>query len=372
MREMVSIRRSLALTVRIWRQIRRDRRTMGLVVFVPIAFVLMFGYGLSVKVANVRTGYIDNDHPAFGPDLSNNIVEALANDTTVALSNITGTSLQDADELIRNGQYTCVICFPENFSRTLVTHTGNVTVNILIDNSNPQVSQAVLAGIHLAMEKQLTKGSSIAFETTYVFGSEDLKTIDYMAPGIVSFAIMIIAILLSVVMLVRERREGTLERVLASPATKMEIVLGYMFAFSVISAVQSTIVLGLAILLFNLTIRGSIVLAYAIIVLFAMGSLSMGIALSVLAKTELQAVQFVPMIIFPSIILGGLLIPIESMPSWLQVFAYLIPMTYSTQALRDVMVKGLDITAVYGDILVLLIFLALMLLIAVKTFREEL
>jgi ABC-2 type transport system permease protein len=173
-------------------------------------------------------------------------------------------------------------------------------------------------------------------------------------------------------MLVRERRDGTLERILTSPTRKMEIVLGYMFAFSVISALQSTLVLTLAVLLFNLTIRGSILLAYAVIVLFAMGSLSMGIALSVLAKTELQAVQFVPMIIFPSIILGGILIPIETMPVWLQVFSYFIPMTYSTLALRDVMVKGADIAAISGYVLALFLFLALMLFLAAKTFREEL
>jgi ABC-2 type transport system permease protein len=345
---------------------------MGLIVFVPIVFVLMFGYGLSVKISNIKTGYIDDDHPAFGPDLSNNITAALSSDATVVLSNITGTSLQEAQDMIRAGQYTCVIYFPANFSRTLTTHTGNVTVTILIDNSNPQVSQAVLGSIHLAIESQLTKGSNISFETAYVYGNAELKAIDYMAPGIVSFAIMIIAILLSVVMLVRERRDGTLERILTSPTRKMEIVLGYMFAFSVISALQSTLVLTLAVLLFNLTIRGSILLAYAVIVLFAMGSLSMGIALSVLAKTELQAVQFVPMIIFPSIILGGILIPIETMPVWLQVFSYFIPMTYSTLALRDVMVKGADIAAISGYVLALFLFLALMLFLAAKTFREEL
>jgi ABC-2 type transport system permease protein len=369
---MVSIRRSLAFTLRIWRQIRRDRRTMGLIVLVPVAFVLVIGYGFSAKVANIKTGFIDDDHPLFGPDISNNITETLAMDTTVVLSNITGTGLQEAEELITDGQYTCIIHFPENFTRALITHTGKVTVSILIDNSNPQVSQAVLGSIHLAMEKVLTKGSNIGFDNIYVYGNEDLKTIDYMAPGIISFAIMIIAILLSVVMIVRERRDGTLERVLASPSTKMELILGYMFAFTVISAIQSTLILGLTIVLFNLTVRGSILLAYVIIVLFGMGSLAMGIALSVLAKTELQAVQFVPMIIFPSIILGGMIIPIETMPSWLQVFCYLIPMTYSTQALRDVMVKGLDIIAVSGYILALLLFLSLMLFLAVKTFREEL
>lgn len=369
---MVSIRRSLAFTRRIWRQIRRDRRTMGLIVLVPIAFTLVIGYGFSVKVTNVKTGFIDDDRPYFGLDLSNNITVALATDQTVALSNITGTSMQDAAELIRNSQYTCIIYFPQNFTKALVTHTGNVTVTILLDNSNPQVSQAVLASIHLAIEEQLAKGSNISFSTIYVFGSEDIKTIDYMAPGIVSYAVMIIAILLSVVLIVRERRDGTLERVLASPTTRIEIVLGYMFAFAVISALQSTILLALAIILFDLTIKGSILLAYAIIVLFAMGSLTMGLALSVLSKTELQAIQFVPLIIFPAIILGGLLIPIETMPPWLQVISYLVPNTYPTRALRDVMVKGLGITAVAGDILAILLFLALMLFLAVRFFREEL
>jgi ABC-2 type transport system permease protein len=325
-----------------------------------------------MQTANVKTGYIDNDRPVFGPNISNGIIQTLSQDETVALTNLTGTTLDEGKNLIATGQYTCIIYFPVNFSQSLITHKGNTTLTVLIDNSNPQISQAVLTSIGLAMEKQLTSGSNFKLETTYVYGDESMKTIDYMAPGIMSFAIMIIAVMLSVVLLVRERREGTLERVLSSPTTKLEIVLGYMIAFTIIAAIQSTIVLGLTVALFGLTIKGSILLAYLIIVLFAMGSLSMGIALSVLAKTELQAVQFVPMIIFPSIILGGIFIPIETMPSWLQVLTYLVPMSYPTRALRDVMVKGLDITAVWGDIVALLIYLGLMLLIAVKTFREEL
>jgi ABC-2 type transport system permease protein len=115
------------------------------------------------------------------------------------------------------------------------------------------------------------------------------------------------------------------------------MVLGYTIALTIIAAVQSTIVLGLAVALFGLTVKGSILLVYLIIVLFAMGSLSMGIALSARAESELQAVQFVPMIIFPSIILGKLFIPIETMPFWLQALTYLVPMSYPTRALQDIM-----------------------------------
>jgi ABC-2 type transport system permease protein len=345
---------------------------MGLVVMIPIVFVLVFGYGIGVKPTNIKTAYIDDDQPTAWPDISNKIVDLLSQDQTVSLVNATSLSLAEAENAVRSGEYTCVIYFPANFSHSLLFRTVNVTVTILIDNSNPQLTQAVLSSINLAIGKQSAEGSTVKFETTYVYGDENMKAIDYMAPAIISFAIMIISMMLSIVMLVRERREGTIERVLASPTTKLEIVLGYMFAFTIIAAVQSTIILGLTVVFFDLTIRGSILLAYLIIVLFAMGSLSMGIALSVLAKSELQAVQFVPMIIFPSIILGGLLIPIETMPSWLQVLAAIIPMTYPTRALRNIMVKGLDIAAVSGDIVALAAFLAIMIFLAVRTFREEL
>jgi len=165
--------------------------------------------------------------------------------------------------------------------------------------------------------------------------------------------------MITIILFVNERRTGTLQRLLASPASEVEIVVGYSLAFAVIGLLQSIVVLVAAILLFNISIVGSIVLALLVVMLIGFGHQGLGILLSAGAKNELQAIQFIPLILFPSILLAGLFWPVESIPSYLQPLSFVIPLRYGIDAERSIMLRGWGLGGVWVDVVVLLVFAVL-------------
>ena len=161
---------------------------------------------------------------------------------------------------------------------------------------------------------------------------EDVRFIDYFAPGVICFAIMMVTIIITILIFINERRQGTLQRLLSSPAKETEIVLGYSLAFAIIGIFQCIVILLTAILIFGITIVGDVFLALLVVILLAIGHQGFGILLSSGAKNELQAVQFIPLIIFPAILLSGLFWPVESIPSFLQPISSFIPLKYLMMA----------------------------------------
>jgi ABC-2 type transport system permease protein len=177
--------------------------------------------------------------------------------------------------------------------------------------------------------------------------------------------------MLTIILFVNEHRNGTLQRLLASPATEGEIVTGYAIAFGLIGILQSIVVLVAAILIFDIIIVGSVMLALFVVLLLAFGHQGLGILLSAAAKNELQAIQFIPIIIFPSILLAGLFWPIESIPEILQPISYFIPLRYCIDATRSVMLRGWGLEKIMFEVLILIIFAILMLSLSVIQLKKR-
>jgi ABC-2 type transport system permease protein len=171
----------------------------------------------------------------------------------------------------------------------------------------------------------------------------------------------------------RERSLGTLERLMASPLRRTEIVVGYMLGFTLVALVQAAIILGFGLGIVGLYNAGSVVLLYGIEVLLAQAAVNLGIFLSTFARTEFQAVQFIPLVIVPQLLLSGLLVPVSSEPEWLQWISNVLPLTYAVDALRDVMLRGADLasSSVQLDLAVLGGFCVLVVLAAAATLRRE-
>ena len=186
-----------------------------------------------------------------------------------------------------------------------------------------------------------------------------------------AFAIMMVTTMITIILFVNERRNGTLQRLLVSPASEGEIVIGYALAFAVIGVMQSIVVLVAAILLFGITIVGNIFLALIVILLLAFGHQGLGILLSAGAKNELQAIQFIPLILFPSILLAGLFWPIESIPNYLQPLSYIIPLRYGVDAERSIMLRGWGIGEIWIDLVVLFIFAILTLSTSILLLKRK-
>jgi len=340
--------------------------------------ILIFGYtfggdvkGITVEVVNDDNGLPAGTSPVLpnGLYLAENITNTF--DRDVLAINMK-TNDNEARRIVREGNAWAAVIFPANFTQRFLSAILNQDMNlapkieIYLDASNPTIASAVLKEITQSIQTTLKELSTsldvaqiempIVIEQVYAYGGGDTQFIDYFAPGVISFAIMMVTTMITIILFVNERRNGTLQRLLVSPASESEIVVGYALAFAVIGIIQSIVVLIAAVILFDISIVGNIFLALLVILLLAFGHQGLGILLSAGAKNELQAIQFIPLILFPSILLAGLFWPIESIPSYLQPISYVIPLRYGIDAERSIMLRGWSIGDIWIDILALVIF----------------
>lgn len=353
----MNMKRSLAIAKGILRRIRHDKRTMALIVFVPLIIMFIFGYSFGGEVTDVKVIVVNHDEGFGGENLADEIIRNL--DTETLAPEYSNDEIW-ARKSVEKGEAWALILFPLNFTKdALIRDADNVSaIQIILDGSNPTIAAAVVKAVHGAMtETMQEKGIEmpVSANLEYVYG-EGAEFIDFLAPGVMGMVVMMLSLLLTVVSFVRERTTGTLNRLLASPITEAEIVVGYALAFDLISLIQSSIVLGVAILIFNISVHGSIVLAFSIIVLSAIGFQGLGILLSTAAKTEFQAVQFIPLLFIPSILLAGILWPLEAIPSFVRPISYVIPLKYTAGALRSVMIRGWGVEKLLLDLTILLAF----------------
>jgi ABC-2 type transport system permease protein len=355
--------------------------------------ILIFGYtfggdvkGITIEVANHDTGLLSGSSHLF-PDgffLAQNITQNL--DKGVLFLH-TNPDSENARQLVREGKAWAAIVFPANFTQNFLSSllTSDVSsspkIEIYLDGSNPTIVAAVIKEVTQSIQSTLKELSTslnitdvdmpITIEQAYAFGGGDTRFIDYFAPGVVSFAIMMVTTMITIILFVNERRNGTLQRLLVSPASETEIVIGYALAFAVIGIIQSIVVLMAAILLFDIQIVGNIFLALIVILLLAFGHQGLGILLSAGAKNELQAIQFIPLILFPSILLAGLFWPIESIPSYLQPLSYVIPLRYGIDAERSIMLRGWGVGEIWVDIVILVLFAVLTLSASILLLKRK-
>jgi ABC-2 type transport system permease protein len=355
--------------------------------------ILIFGYtfggdvkGITIEVVNYDTGLLSESSHLF-PDgffLARNITQNLDQDVLFLQTNTDG---ENAQQLVREGKAWAAIIFPLNFTQNFLSSllTSDVIsspkIEIYVDGSNPTIVAAIVKEVTQSIQTTLKELSAslnitdvdmpIAIDQTYAYGGGDTRFIDYFAPGVVSFAIMMVTTMITIILFVNERRNGTLQRLLVSPASESEIVVGYALAFAVIGIIQSIVVLVAAILLFDITIVGNIFLALIVILLLAFGHQGLGILLSAGAKNELQAIQFIPLILFPSILLAGLFWPIESIPSYLQPLSYVIPLRYGIDAERSIMLRGWGVGEIWIDISILVLFAVLTLSASVLLLKRK-
>jgi ABC-2 type transport system permease protein len=210
-------------------------------------------------------------------------------------------------------------------------------------------------------------------QTTYLFGGEELDTLDLLGGPFIGLAVFFLVYVVTAVSFLRERSQGTLERLMASPLRRTEIVVGYMLGFTLVALLQAAEVLAFGLWVLGLYNVGNVLLVFGIEALLALAAINLGIFLSTFARSEFQAVQFIPLVVVPQILLSGVLVPVESEPDWLQVVSNALPLTYAVDALRGVMLEGrtLDSSALQLDLGVLAAFCLIVIIAAAATLRRE-
>ena len=220
-----------------------------------------------------------------------------------------------------------------------VATSAQGTVDLTLDESDPQIAATIRMGLADTF-MDLGEGGPVEIETRELYGVE-VRFIDSFAPAIMGFVVALICTVLTLLSIVREKVDGTFSRIWVSPVRRAEFILGYVIAFGLVALVQSLEVLTIGKTVFDIVINGSIFWAFGCTILFAIGSVGLGTLLSALAQTESQAIIFFPLVILPSVLLSGMMWPIQAIPRLLRPLTYIVPLTYSNRLLRAVMVKGL-------------------------------
>jgi ABC-2 type transport system permease protein len=360
--------RVAAITRRLLQQFRRDHRTLALLFVAPIVILGLLGYLIRGSVSAPAVGVANEDQGPLGATV------AAALDRS---SQIKTTSIQvaDGDARLKDGSLVAYIVFPADFSRQ--AQAGTIAPEVHVEGSQPGTAGPVLQALQQALISVAAQapGQTIRIQPqiTYLYGGPGFDTLDYFGAAFIGVVVFFLVFVVTIVSFLNERSQGTLERLMASPLRRGEIVLGYMLGFTVLALIQSVEVLIFSLAVLKVHNSGNVALIFGIEALMAIGAVNLGIFLSMFARTEFQAVQFIPLVVVPQLLLSGILFPVSSEPKPLQVLSNVLPLTYAVNGLRDVMVKGADLTwsSLQLDAGVVLGFVILVLLAAVATLRRR-
>jgi len=380
-------RRMLAITKKVLRSLRHDRRTAAFLVLMPIFMIAIFGYTFGGEVEDVEVYIVDLDEGLGPADLSDLVIARLQGGDSLRILEVIRPSSGIADpvgygrEKVESGNAWGCIVFPADFAANALTFSpGNstaadaATVTMFLDGSNLNIVQTVTSTVRSALSSVMVEDLGFVQPVNavpdLVYG-EGRDFLDTFAPGVISLAVMMVTFMISIISFIHERTTGTLARLLSTPVTESEVVLGYAMAFGLIGLVQSAVVMATALLLFGVQVEGSLALVLLTVFLLGVGMQGLGFLLSANARTEFQAVQFIPIILFPSILLSGVFWPLESVPELLRPVSYLLPLTYAVDGARSVMVRGWGLEEIWPDLAILLIFAAAMLALSIVLMRRR-
>jgi len=328
--------------------------------------------------ASLRLGVADQDEGLDGIMLSSDVIYGLLDQGDLTIVGIDGN---DINQSIKDKKLNAALIIGPGFTRDIYeSHTVNM--GVVASPPDPRNISSYQQGLSLLGTKlqnatasalnKMKKGSLTVNVGSSVIYGDGFGMLDLFAPyllGVIAFAFIFI---FTGVTFLRERSFGTFERLLVSPITRLEIILGYMLGFSVFAVIQSMIILLFAIFVLNVKIVGDIYSVVVLQLVITLVSVNLGIFCSSFAKNELQAVQFIPLLILPQVFLDGMFWPISTLPNYLQVFSYILPLTYANHALQNIMVRGYGLGDVWMDIVILLAFAVVMVVLSTLSLNKRL
>ncbi len=370
------IDRILAVAKKNLRSLKHDKRTIGFLVLMPLLMITIFGYTFGGNVRNVDVYVVNLDRAQANVSISAAIVADLETRDTLHIVKILGPPVAGIDpiaisrEEVKATHIWASIVFNGTFSEDVAMAASgggqSAMIRLVVDGTNPNIVQAISNDILTSVRSLIGSQASvtpISISTDLVYG-KDARFIDFFAPGVMGLAAMMVTFMLSIISFVHERSASTLDRLLSTPVTEGEVVAGYAVAFGLVGLIQSTVIILAAVLLFQIQIVGNPLTALLIIFVFGMGMQGLGFLLSSIAKNEFQAIQFLPIILFPSILLSGVFWPIEAVPTLLRPISNFIPLTYAVDGMRSVMIRGWSLGDVWFQLGVLVIFACVMLVLS--------
>lgn len=372
------MRRLWALLVKEFIQMRRDRLTLGMMIGLPIIQLILFGFAINTEVKHLPTIVFD---------------QSLSQDSRDLLNSLEGSQYFNIDYVAKNfdevnsavdaGKVKVGVIIPPDFSDSL-KHGRTASVQIIVDASDSMAASSAIGAAQLVGQtksqqillQQLRGYSGHEMELPYdirirPWYNQDFVSAFYMVPGIMGTVLTMTLVMFTSMAIVRERERGTLEQLIVTPMKTWELLIGKIIPYIFVGYVQATVALLVGIFVFDLPVRGSLALLYSLTSLFIIASLAMGVLISVLAKTQMQAMQMSFFIILPSILISGFMFPREAMPAFFSALGYLLPLTFYLQIMRGIILKGIGISMLWGQVFALTAFIAIVLTISIKKFNKK-
>jgi ABC-2 type transport system permease protein len=354
-------------------QLRRDRLTFALMTALPAIQLVLFGYAIQTDVRRLPTVVVDESRTSE----SRALIQVLQNTDNFRILRAVADRTE-ARRWIERGAARVALVIPPEYQRLIRSgHTG--VAQLLIDAADPQSSGAAISGAQLAAQArgvqllaqryQLRAPVEIRVRPWY---NPAQKSAVFIVPGIVGILLTITMTLITSTAVVRERERGTLEQLIVTPIGKLSLMLGKLVPFVLVGYVQMTVVLTLGVIFFDIPVRGSLLLLYALALVFILASLGVGLLISTVARSQAQAMQLSFFFMLPNILLSGYIFPRAAMPEPAQYLGLLLPLTYFLDILRGVLLKGVGIGDLYQQLGALVVLALLLFGVSVRRFSKTL
>ena len=373
----MSWNRFLAILIKEFRQVRRDRLTFAMMVGVPIVQLILFGFAINSDPKHLPLALIDGDRSEF----SRAFVAGLQNSAYFDITRRAAGS-REGDALLAEGIVQFVLLIPPDFSRKLIRGERPVML-LAADATDPAATGNAIAAINAIAQRSIgrelvgplaaLRPADEPFEIRIQrrYNPEGLTRYN-VVPGLIGVILTMTMVMMTSLAMTRERERGTMENLLATPAKPIEVMFGKIVPYILIGYVQVTVILSAARLLFDVPMVGSLLLLSVVLVLFIAANLAVGFTFSTIARNQLQAMQLTFFFFLPSMLLTGFMFPFRGMPGWAQAIGEMLPLTHFLRVVRGILLKGNGIAEVAPHLWPIALFMTVAGVVALRRYRQTL
>ncbi|GAA4127200.1 ABC transporter permease [Aminobacter aganoensis] len=374
---LFSFARLGALLTKEFIQMRRDRITFAMMLGVPLMQLVLFGFAINSDPKSLPAALVATSNDPY----TRAMVSALQNTNYYRFDHIAETAAE-AEQLMASGEVAFVVTIPADFGRRVAAGEAP-QILIEADATDPSASSGAVSTLGTVASKALLRAQGMEAASAEQakgqlevvvhrrYNPEGISQYN-IVPGLLGVILQMTMVMMTSMALTRETERGTMENLLAMPASPAEIMLGKVLPYLVVGAVQVTVVLVASKLLFAIPFIGSLSLLLSAILVFVLALVLLGYTISTIARTQMQAMQLTFFFFLPSILLSGFMFPYRGMPGWAQALGEVLPLTHFLRIIRAVMLKGAEFPAIAVEVGVLGLFVALFAGLALFRFRRTL
>ncbi|MGE1061731.1 ABC transporter permease [Megasphaera paucivorans] len=367
-----------ALLVKEFLQMKRDKAVIAMMLFLPVVQLLLFGFAINTDVKHLPTIVYDQCLQQDSRDLLDSFTASGYFD----IKDIAG-NFEEVDEAVDAGREKVGIIIPPDFASN-IKHGRSAEVQVIVDASDSMTASSAINAAQIIgqlksqelMGKKYRQLTGEKYITPYdirirPWYNSDFVTAYYMVPGILGIVLTMTMVMITSMAIVRERETGTLEQLLVTPMKSYELMLGKIIPYIFVGYIQAAVALSAGILVFDLPVRGSLSLLFLLTTPFIVASLALGILISTIAKTQMQAMQMSFFVLLPSVLLSGFMFPREAMPTLFYYLGDILPATFYMEIMRGIILKGIGIQYLWTQAAALGVFIIGVFTISLVKFSKK-